>query len=471
MSKGESRKVSRWLNTGSLSPMRWGRRNKRSNQLTDQSRQLGLETKYEWISIRKILLPKTDDELDENTVAGIAESIHMFDLLHPIAVRRVMEEQEDGEILEKIVLGAGAHRLEAMKRLGRKKIPCFYVEGNETDAQLVRLGEDLWRKTLTVLRRAEKLVEYYRLASAKVNISGQPARKSKFGRPPGGVSLAARELPLVGRSAEARRIIANRAIRINQITPEAKKAAIESGLDDNQGALLKIAEAGGQKAQLRKVAELADISKKRNAQVNRAAKRPATGDEASAEIAVRSSALQPDGTQSATDADDTPGKEAGTCQPSQKATTYNEMAALWKPECRAGWAYMPSRDRERFIEMLRRARLKARVDAVEFLQNVLRGRPRVRKRDLFGFAATHGFATSTIRKTLKGIGYRTQRKGWRREAKWFIINPDRDWVRQQPVYSDAELKAGGDAQLNPWDTAAANGGGKAAGTDDYYKDI
>jgi hypothetical protein len=154
MSKEESRKVSHWLNTSSLPPMRWGPRRKRSSQLTDQSRQLGRETQYQWISVEKILLPKGDDKLDEKTVAGIAESIHLFDLLHPIAVRRVTEEQEDGEIVEKIVLVAGAHRLEAMKRLGRKKIPCFYVEGNETDAQLVRLGEDLWRKTLTVLRHA-----------------------------------------------------------------------------------------------------------------------------------------------------------------------------------------------------------------------------------------------------------------------------------------------------------------------------
>ena len=147
------------------------------------------------------------------------------------------------------------------------------------------------------------------------------------------------------------------------------------------------------------------------------------------------------------------------------------MEAVWKPECRASWAYLPAYDRERFIEIIRRARLKARVDVVEFIQDVLRGRSRVRKRDLFGFAATHGFATSTIRKALKGIGYRTKRKGWRREAKWFIINPDPDWVRQKTVYSDAELKAGGDARPNPWDTTAANGGRKATWADDYFNDI
>ena len=133
----------------------------------DQARQSGRETQYEWISVEKIFLPKSDDELDEKIVADIAESIHVFDQLHPIAVRRVTEKQKDGDIREAIVLVAGAHRLEAMKRLERRKIPCYFVDGDETNAQLVRLGENLWRKSLTVLRNAEGLVEYLNLASAK----------------------------------------------------------------------------------------------------------------------------------------------------------------------------------------------------------------------------------------------------------------------------------------------------------------
>ena len=335
MSKVEHRKLLRWLNTCSLPPMRWGPRRKRSSQRADQARQRGRETDYEWISVEKILIPKSDDELDEKTVADIAESILVFDLLHPIAVRRVTEKQEDRETTEKIVLVAGAYRLEAVKRLGRNKIPCYLVDGDETDAELVRLGENLWRKKLTVLRHAEDLVEYLNLASAKVNISGQPVRKSKLGRPPGGIALAARELPLVGRSAEARRKIINRAIKISQISPEAKRAAIEARLDDNQRALLKIAKAGGHKAQLRMVAELAEISKKLNAPLNRAAKRSASGGEASEKAAVESPPLQPDAKQSATDVDDTSGEEASTCQPSQKTTTFDEMVALWKSECQS----------------------------------------------------------------------------------------------------------------------------------------
>jgi ParB/RepB/Spo0J family partition protein len=146
----------------------------------DQERQPGREDRYEWIRIEKILLPKSDETLDEKTVAVIAESILVFDLLQPIGVRRVTEKRKDGEIMEKIALAFGAHRLEAMKRLGRKEIPCFYVEGDETDAQLVRLGENLWRKRTSVLRDAERLVEYFKFASAK--LSGQPEKASSGAR-------------------------------------------------------------------------------------------------------------------------------------------------------------------------------------------------------------------------------------------------------------------------------------------------
>jgi hypothetical protein len=439
-------------------------------ELGEQARQSGRETQYEWIRVKKILLPKSEDRLDEKTVAGIAESILVFDLLHPIAVRRVTEKQKEGEIRERIVLVAGAHRLEAMKRLKRKKIPCYFVNGDETNTQLVRLGENLWRKTLTVLRNAEGLVEYLNLASAKVNLSGQPVRKSKLGRPPGGISLAARELPLVHRSEAARRKIIDRATKINQISPEAKRAAIEARLDNNQRALLKIAKAGGRSAQLRMVAQLAEISKKLNAPQNCAAKRSTTGDEPSKQKAVRSPPLQPDVTQSATDADDTTGNETGTCLSSQKTTTFDEMVALWKSECRASWAHLPSRDRERFIEMLRLARRRARADVVEFLRDVFRGREKVSKQDLFGIAAIHGFAISTIRKALKGRGYRAKRKGHNWGAKWYIMNPDRDWSGAFPVISDAEIAAAVDAQPDPRDKAVSKGRWKSRSTD-YLADI
>jgi hypothetical protein len=282
--------------------------------------------------------------------------------------------------------------------------------------------------------------------------------------------LAARELPVIGRSVEARRQIIRRAKKIAQISPEAKKAAIKARLQNNQQALLKIAKAGGQKAQLRMVAELAEISKELRAPRNRAAKRSRAEGDTSTAATVRSS-LQAGANEIAADADDAPAEATGNHRPAHKTATLEEMVSLWEPECRARWAYLPSEDRERFIEIIRRARRRARVDVVEFLKDVFRGRQKVSKQDLFGIAAMHGFATNTIRKALKGLGYRTKRKGHGRGAKWFVINPDRRWEKYLPVISDAELKAAVEAQPDPRDTAAADDGWDSRAAADYLEDL
>ncbi len=98
----------------------------------------------------------------------LPKSIKVHGLLQPIAVRRVTAKDEDGEVTRRIVLVFGAHRLEAMKYIGQKLVPCVFVECDERQAQLVRLGENLWRKTFTVLQRAEMLVEYLHLASTSL---------------------------------------------------------------------------------------------------------------------------------------------------------------------------------------------------------------------------------------------------------------------------------------------------------------
>jgi ParB-like chromosome segregation protein Spo0J len=153
------------------------------------------------------------------------------------------------------VLVAGAHRLAAARHLGYERIHCEFIYYNDDiTAQLVQVGEDLYRKHVTVLRHAELVTRWYELLT-KDYVYGQVDRKNKRGRPPSGTSRIARDLPL-GTTVEARRKIIQRAKRIARIQPEAKQAAIDAGLDNNQRALLAIAAKGGRKAQLRKVAKL-----------------------------------------------------------------------------------------------------------------------------------------------------------------------------------------------------------------------
>jgi hypothetical protein len=357
-----------------------------------------------------------------------------------------------------------------MKLLERKEIACFYIDGDETAAELVRIGENLWRKTLTVLRRAELLVEYLNLASAKVNLSGQVGQKGKVGRPPSGVALAARELPVIGRTEEARRKIIARAIKIACIAPEAKKAAIEARLDNNQKVLLKIAKAGGYKAQVKLVAQLAEIATQLGAPVIRASKPPATTSSDGSSSTVDGPPLQPDMTTSETDAKETDAERKDRPAPVNKTTTFDAMVGLWDKERRAAWAYLPVSDRERFIEMLHRSKRKARVDVVEFLQDALRGRPRVIKRNLLALAVKRGLSKRLVRMAIKARGYKNKRIGHGWEAVWYVLNPTSDWGGFLPTISDDELKAAGDAEGNPRDTTAS-GLDLTGKKKSYYADI
>ena len=107
------------------------------------------------VRIGRILDPRPDRELDYTLALSIAESARTIGFLHPIAVRKVQTERK-GRIRTKTVLVAGAHRLAAARHLGHERIDCLFVSNDDdTSVQLVQVGEDLFRKHLTVLRRAE----------------------------------------------------------------------------------------------------------------------------------------------------------------------------------------------------------------------------------------------------------------------------------------------------------------------------
>lgn len=100
----------------------------------------------------------------------------------------------------------------------------------------------LARAELTALERDEHVAEWIRLAEdrAKKNKGeklSQLATVSKGGRGnKEGVRAASREL---GIDKDA----AHRAVKVASLSPEAKDAAREAGLDDNRSALLKAASA------------------------------------------------------------------------------------------------------------------------------------------------------------------------------------------------------------------------------------
>lgn len=96
--------------------------------------------------------------LDAAAVARLAESMAQIGLQTPITVR------DDGEWP---VLVAGLHRLKAAEHLGWEKIDAIYLEGDERDARLWEISENLHRADLSAVERAEHIDEWRRLTVTK----------------------------------------------------------------------------------------------------------------------------------------------------------------------------------------------------------------------------------------------------------------------------------------------------------------
>jgi hypothetical protein len=400
------------------------------------------------VRVDRVLTLPVHDELDDDVVNSIAESFPLAGggLINPITVRRV-REQEDGEEVVKTVLVAGAHRLEAARRAGMKHINCTFFEGDETEARIVQIEENLFRRDLTVLQRAELLAEWTKLALTKGYISGQRVRKNKFGRPQGGFSKFARDLPAVGRSFEARRKSIARATKIAGISSAAKDAAKAAGLDDNQKALLKIAKASGRKAQIRKAKKLGD-------RLRKAIKVSGTGADPSSSVmagnnpkqklngAVESPPLQPGSDSKGKGSANTGDSDDDNARKVPNDTTLDELEALWK---HAGgpklWKHTPFAERKEFTEMLLRARCSAKVDVAAFVREVFRGRKEIYIPELNCFAKTKGIAKKAVNFYLRISGYRRKKRGSQPGAPWVRLNNDRHWKDHSKIVSDAQLEA------------------------------
>jgi ParB-like chromosome segregation protein Spo0J len=188
--------------------------------------------------------------LQAERVREISESIRQIGLKTPVTVRPLAGGN--------VVLVTGLHRLEAAKLLGWDSIDAVCLDGDERHARLWQISENLHRADLTVLERDEQIAEWLRLIADKGAVSGQVVQKTRSGRPEGGLSRAARRLPVPGSSEEARRKLVERAIRVDSISPEAKAAATSIGLANNQAALLAVAKEPTARAQVEKVRELAN---------------------------------------------------------------------------------------------------------------------------------------------------------------------------------------------------------------------
>ena len=92
--------------------------------------------------------------VDPAQVAALAESIKDVGLINPITVYR-REIIRNGQEVQGYGLVAGAHRLEACKRLGWQEVPAVVVDLDDNDRIIAECDENLCGSRLTPAEKAE----------------------------------------------------------------------------------------------------------------------------------------------------------------------------------------------------------------------------------------------------------------------------------------------------------------------------
>jgi ParB-like chromosome segregation protein Spo0J len=198
--------------------------------------------------------------LDHKAVARLADSFLRVGQLQPISLWSGPDDCD-------CILIAGLHRLEAAKLIGWQYIDAVWVSGDDVERELGEIAENLHRAEMTALERDIQVARWIELTVMKqAEVSSQPETKPhQGGRPAGGVNAASRELSISKPDA-------HRAVKVASISPEAKQAAVNAGIDDNRTALIAVAKETTPEAQVAKVAEIAGA--KANPKTNSVSERP-----------------------------------------------------------------------------------------------------------------------------------------------------------------------------------------------------
>jgi hypothetical protein len=201
-----------------------------------------------WREARKIpiagLFCDSSVVLDTRNVAILADSFRQAGQTSAILV--VHGDDESFRVV------SGAHRVAAAKELGWGQIDAIVLDCDERGQRLIEIAENLHRRDLSVLQRAELQNEWIGLIRREAVQNARPSG----GRQPKerGLGKAARAL---GVSKEE----TMRASRIASISPEAKEKARELGFEDNQSTLLSIAKATTPEAQIALLYNIAERKK------------------------------------------------------------------------------------------------------------------------------------------------------------------------------------------------------------------
>jgi ParB family chromosome partitioning protein len=202
------------------------------------------------IKIKDIVFRDRLRPVRPENVAKLAESLKTLGQTRAITVRP--DPERDG----KFSGIAGDTLIEAAKSLNWTRIRADIMECTEVEARLWEAMENLYRAELTALEEAEHHTECVRLIVEREAVSRQNVAKRKGGRPEGAIAKAARELPIKGKTQQARRKAIERGVKIGGIASDAKVAIRQAGLDDDQSVLFKVAKEDTAEDQLVKIKEI-----------------------------------------------------------------------------------------------------------------------------------------------------------------------------------------------------------------------
>jgi ParB-like chromosome segregation protein Spo0J len=192
-------------------------------------------------------------QLDLDHVRLLEDSIEILGLRTPITVmRRKGSGNTGGPVTFDLLTGHA--RLNAMRNRGASWVDVFVFDGDETDAKLWAIAENVDRRVLSVIEEAERTAEFDRLLDAKLDKVVQDA-------PPGGVQPADKGLRKAAKRLRISREQMRRRRLVSGLSAEAKTEAKRLGLEGNQSALLDAAKEKTPEDQVAKLRERAAARK------------------------------------------------------------------------------------------------------------------------------------------------------------------------------------------------------------------
>ena len=181
------------------------------------------------ISPDEVKVKSSRRSLNEEKVKSLAQSIEEIGLLNPITID-----------LEYNLI-AGAHRLEAVKRLGRASIECNQVDLKGLQAELAEIDENLVRHNLNHIDEANQLLQRKEIYEELHPETRQGMRNGQTSKT---AAVAVLESKSFGADTSSKTGMAERTIRdkiqvAKNLTPEVKAVVKESGISEKNA--LKLA--------------------------------------------------------------------------------------------------------------------------------------------------------------------------------------------------------------------------------------